>query len=56
MEKQQVDNLISAYDEYVGLLGEEILDLKSKSWTGKRMKRGAELRARIAELKNRLHD
>jgi hypothetical protein len=49
--------LIDLYEQYIALLGNEILDLKqiSKGFTSTRLKEGIELRKRIIELKNKIN-
>lgn len=54
------ESLLKTYEEYVGLLGEEILDLSEiamkHGWQSKRLKRGSELRAKISNLKSKNND
>jgi hypothetical protein len=48
--------LIKTYEEYVSFLGEEIRELREiamrQGWQSKRLKKGAEFRAKISKLKS----
>jgi len=53
------DELIQTYEAYVGLLGEELKELTPLAaihgWQSKRLKAGADFRAKIAELRNKVY-